>query len=123
MKTYESRPCIEILDERNCPSITSLIGSLAGPIILEASPSAAASDAALLPGDTIALNPQPLPPGRFLDGIVSNVFDAVGLNPQPLPPGRFLDDVVGNVFDAVGLNPQPPPPEPPVDQPPEQQVT
>ena len=41
------------------------------------------------PGDKVKLNPQPIPPG-----------DKVQLNPQPIPPG-----------DKVQLNPQPIPPK------------
>lgn len=42
----------------------------------------------------VALNPQPIPPGRI---------NLAALNPQPLPPGPI---------NLVGLNPQPLPPNP-----------
>lgn len=37
------------------------------------------------PGDTVSLNPQPLPPKTYF-GPRSNFGDDVSLNPQPLPP-------------------------------------
>ncbi|KKB12575.1 hypothetical protein VE25_06535 [Devosia geojensis] len=45
-------------------------------------------------GETVSLNPQPLPPG----------IEKQGLNPQPLPPGFT------NPWVRQGLNPQPLPP-------------
>jgi len=66
------------------------------------------------PGDTVSLNPQPLPPGP--DGAVrdgSRLGDTVSLNPQPLPPGP--DGAVrdgSRPGDTVSLNPQPLPPGP-----------
>jgi len=51
-------------------------------------------------GQTVALNPQPLPP-RWLP---SSRFDKVTLNPQPLPPR-----VTGSPFGKLTVNPQPHP--------------
>ena len=59
-------------------------------------------------GETVSLNPQPLPPREIIRFI--NLGDTVSLNPQPLPPKlrrrvfRFGDG------DEVSLNPQPLPP-------------
>ena len=68
-----------------------------------------AKSAAQKPGDTVSINPQPLPPK---DPLVAkpNKGDAVSLNPQPLPPkeGTVLKT---NDGDAVSLNPQPLPPK------------
>ena len=60
------------------------------------------------PGDTVALNPQPLPPRETLLG--AHRFDLVALNPQPLPPREMLFGALSHHFDAVALNPQPLPP-------------
>lgn len=43
-----------------------------------------ATEAAIRRGDTVSLNPQPLPPDP--DSVRDNPGDTVGLNPQPLPP-------------------------------------
>ena len=57
--------------------------------------------------ERLALNPQPIPPGR-------PSFDLGALNPQPLPPepppdlGRAA--LRSSQFDLVALNPQPLPP-------------
>lgn len=62
------------------------------------------------PGDTVSLNPQPLPP-RVLGTNSLRLGDAVSLNPQPLPPKeKFLSNGV-KFGDAVSLNPQPLPPK------------
>jgi hypothetical protein len=57
--------------------------------------------------ERLALNPQPIPPGR-------TSFDLVALNPQPLPPepppnlGRGA--LHASLLELVALNPQPLPP-------------
>jgi len=63
------------------------------------------------PGDTVSLNPQPLPPKEktLVKGI--NAGDAVSLNPQPLPPKQKVLSKTINAGDAVSINPQPLPPK------------
>ena len=50
-------------------------------------------------GETVALNPQPIPPGRSIDvaggdtRIAGPRVGPVALNPQPIPPGRMSQGV------------------------------
>lgn len=78
-------------------------GAAAGVVTLAIGTGTATAgpDAPYVPGlpslvDSVALNPQPLPPGPD--------WSRVALNPQPLPPGPDLS--------RVALNPQPLPPGP-----------
>lgn len=80
--------------------VLMLTGAAAGLITLAtgAGSATAGPDAPYVPSlnaDSVALNPQPLPPGPD--------WSRVALNPQPLPP-RVVD------FSRFALNPQPLPP-------------
>ena len=87
--------------DRRRIGVLVLTGAAAGLITLTVgSPSASANpDAPYVPSintDSVALNPQPLPPGPD--------WSRIALNPQPLPPGPD--------WSRVALNPQPLPPGP-----------
>jgi hypothetical protein len=58
---------------------------------------------------SVALNPQPLPP-KASRKLFANNFDAVALNPQPLPPLQTAG-MLRSRLDEVALNPQPLPPK------------
>jgi len=58
--------------------------------------------------DSVALNPQPLPPKDSSTGL-ARCYETVALNPQPLPPKEIAPgppDPIG----PIALNPQPLPP-------------
>jgi len=59
------------------------------------------------PADKVSLNPQPLPPKERKAG-GEQAESKVALNPQPLPPGAKSKTV--SPADKVSLNPQPLPP-------------
>jgi hypothetical protein len=59
--------------------------------------------------ESVALNPQPLPP-KASRKLFANNFDAVALNPQPLPPLQFAG-LFRSRRDYVALNRQPLPPK------------
>ena len=54
-------------------------------------------------GAEVALNPQPLPPGKGVS-LGAAMQDAVDLNPQPLPPGRDRG-IVGQPHHGPGPDP------------------
>lgn len=60
--------------------------------------------------NSVAINPQPLPPGPDPYSAAS-LFNKVALNPQPLPPGPDPYSAASQ-FNKVALNPQPLPPGP-----------
>jgi hypothetical protein len=73
----------------------SLAGSpVAGTV--QCAPPRCIGDPAPRHGAAVALNPQPIPPGRH----DSRVDGAVALNPQPIPPGRH-DSRVDGVHPGV----------------------
>jgi hypothetical protein len=77
--------------------------------VLIAAPAYAASIQTSAFGETVSLNPQPLPPR---EGFMSlSLGDVVSLNPQPLPPRLVRRKVHIGLGDAVSLNPQPLPPK------------
>src|SRR5258708_3414540 len=61
------------------------------------------------PGDTISLNPQPLPP-KQAGGQKSSAASQVSLNPQPLPPRTSDPSKKSSQAKKLELNPQPEPP-------------
>ena len=92
-----------VMSTRRRVGVLVVTGAAAGLVTLATGigTAAAAPDAPYVPGlpslvDSVALNPQPLPPGPD--------WSRVALNPQPLPPGPD--------FSRVALNPQPLPPGP-----------
>jgi hypothetical protein len=60
---------------------------------------------------SVALNPQPLPPG-IVQKVNTSPAAKVGFNPQPDPPGSQAKAASkkGSASDAVSFNPQPDPP-------------
>ncbi len=91
------------MSTRHRIGVLVVTGAAAGLVTLATGTGTATAgpDAPYVPGlpslvDSVALNPQPLPPGPD--------WSRVALNPQPLPPGPDLS--------RVALNPQPLPPGP-----------
>lgn len=64
----------------------------------------------LKPGEAIAINPQPEPPGAPRQKILKPA-EKVGINPQPEPP-LPVEHKLLRPGTAVGINPQPEPPMP-----------
>ena len=92
-----------VMSARRRVGVLVVTGVAAGLVTLAVGSGTATADpgAPYVPGlpsltDSVALNPQPLPPGPD--------WSRVALNPQPLPPGPD--------FSRVALNPQPLPPGP-----------
>src|SRR5262249_34480 len=56
----------------------------------------AALNSTMKPGDTVTLNPQPLPPKVLGQGVM-NLGDTVTLNPQPLPPKISTELTTGSI--------------------------
>ena len=97
------RTANHVMSARRRIGVLVFTGAAAGLVTLAAGTGSAAAgpDVPYVPNlpsltDSVALNPQPLPPGPD--------WSRVALNPQPLPPGPDLS--------RVALNPQPLPPGP-----------
>jgi len=85
-------------------SVTSVLVLTALPL----APANAAAEGYAEFGETVSLNPQPLPPRETVRSI--NLSDTVSLNPQPLPPKLRRRAFRFGVGDEVSLNPKPLPP-------------